>query len=359
MNNTFCIIMAGGIGSRFWPISTAKTPKQFLDILGVGKTLLQLTFDRIQHICPPEHFFIVTNKEYKDIVLTQLPQISELQVLLEPTRRNTAPCIAYGVHEIKKINPQASIIVAPSDHFIVNEQEFLSVLTSSLSLVEQHDILLTLGIKPTRPDTGYGYIQLDKQSFVVHNHLVNKVKTFTEKPSLEIAKFFVDSNEFFWNSGIFIWSVSSILKAFEVHLPFVYSLFEHELSDSSNISLLERVYSECPSVSIDYGVMEKADNVHVMQTDFGWSDLGTWGALYEQTAFDDKSNAIIGDNVICYEASGNMISVPSHKLVVIDGIHDCIVVDSGDKLLICNKSDEQKIRHFVKDIKISKGDSFL
>ena len=360
MENTFCIIMAGGIGSRFWPISTSDKPKQFLDVLGVGKTLLQLTFERLSHVCPLENFFIVSNQQYKQLVLEQLPSLSEQQVLCEPMRRNTAPCIAYGVHEIKKINKKANIIVAPSDHLIINESQFISVLNAGLKLVEEHDILLTLGIKPTRPDTGYGYIQLEKHSFTIDSHIVNKVKTFTEKPNEDLAKFFVESKEFFWNSGIFLWSVQSISSAFQTYLPIIHNLFEDELANSEDESEeLDKIYSACPSISIDYGIMEKAENVHVMQTDFGWSDLGTWGALYENLSLDDKSNAVVGDSVFVYESRNNMIFVPNNKVVVIDGLDDFIVVDTDDKLLITKRSNEQKIRKFVNDIVNVKGDAFV
>lgn len=359
MTNTFCIIMAGGIGSRFWPLSTSDNPKQFLDILGVGKTLLQLTYDRLKHVCLPENFYIVTSKEYENIVLSQLPELSSQQILKEPMRRNTAPCIAYGIHEIQKRNPSAQIIVAPSDHVILQESQFISVLHAGLEFVAENNVLLTLGIKPSRPDTGYGYIQINTETIVKNDFTINKVKTFTEKPNLELAQFFVSSNEFFWNSGIFLWSVPTIQKAFEQLLPDVYNLFAHDLSDSTNIDLLEKVYAECPSISIDYGVMEKADNVYVMQTDFGWSDLGTWGALYELSQKDSKNNAVIGGNIMVHDAHNNMITAADSKLVVIDGISDCIVVDSDEKLLICKKQDEQKIRQFVHDIKISKGDTFL
>ena len=262
------------------------------------------------------------------------------------------------MYEIKKKNSNANIIVAPSDHLIVNEIEFISVLEAGLKLVEQHDILLTLGIKPTRPDTGYGYIQLENQSFAINSHIVNKVKTFTEKPNEDLAQFFVESNEFFWNSGIFLWSVQSISSALQTFLPIVYNLFEFEL-DSTNSVLLDKVYAECPSISIDYGIMEKADNVHVMQTDFGWSDLGTWGALYDNLPLDNHNNAVVGNSIITYDSHNNMISIPKNKLAVIDGVDDCIIVDSGDKLLITKRSHEQNIRKFVNDITIKRGDAFM
>lgn len=343
--------MAGGIGSRFWPLSTEDTPKQFLDILGVGKSLLRLTFERLQKICPAENFFVVTNQAYEKLVLNQIPEFTKEQVLKEPMRRNTAPCIAYGAHEIKKKNPNASIIVAPSDHVILNESEFISIINSGIDFVSNKNVLLTLGIKPSRPDTGYGYIQLGKVESTNVNHTINKVKTFTEKPDLELAKVFKESGEFFWNSGIFLWSLSSIQNAFSKHLPEVTELFERQLGDSTDKNLLDKVYSECPNISIDYGIMEKSDNVFVMQSDFGWSDLGTWGALYDYTQKDKNENAVIG-NVNLYDSSNNMITLPNNKIAVVDGLHDYIIVDSGDKLLICKKENEQKIRQFVNDIKL-------
>ncbi|MFO7868398.1 MAG: mannose-1-phosphate guanylyltransferase [Bacteroidales bacterium] len=353
--STYCIIMAGGIGSRFWPISTTQKPKQFLDILGVGKSLLRLTYERLLQICPSENFYVVTNSQYENIVLEQIPEFHNSQVLTEPLRRNTAPCIAYGVHEIKHKNPHANIIVAPSDHLILNEQEFISVLNSGIDIVNNNDVLLTLGIKPSRPDTGYGYIQIGTESFNNNTHIANKVKTFTEKPDIELANFFVDSKEFYWNSGIFLWSVQSISQSLQTHLPLVYDLFEHKLKDSS----INDVYAECPNISIDFGVMEKADNVHVLQTDFGWSDLGTWGALYDNSHKDSKDNAIIAKDALVYNAHNNMISLPDHKVAIIDDVDDLIIVDSEERLLICKRSNEQKIRKYVHDIKLKKGDSFV
>jgi len=349
--------MAGGIGSRFWPVSTSQKPKQFLDILGVGKSLLRLTYDRLSHVCPSENFLVVTNAVYEEVVLEQIPEFSPSQVLKEPLRRNTAPCIAYGVHEIRKKNPQANIIVAPSDHLIVNEQEFLSVINTGLDIVQNNNVLLTLGIKPSRPDTGYGYIQTDDVSFQHNQHVANKVKTFTEKPDYDLAKFFIESGEFYWNSGIFLWSVESISKAFETHLKVVYDLFESESSHDECLNI-DEIYAKCPNISIDFGVMEKADNVHVLQTDFGWSDLGTWGALYDNTKKDSQNNALIGD-VFMYDGSDNMISVPDGKIAVVDNLDGYIIVDSGDKLLICKRENEQKIRQYVHDVKSNKGDTFV
>lgn len=354
-SNNFCVIMAGGIGSRFWPLSTSATPKQFIDILGVGKTLLQLTYDRMKKICPPENFYIVTNAQYEKTVLQQLPELYPYQILKEPLRKNTAPCIAYGNHEIRKRCKDANIIVTPSDHLILNEDEFLDTVKAGWQFTEKNEALLTLGIKPTRPDTGYGYIQLRENVAEINSHKINKVKTFTEKPELEMAKVFLKSGDFFWNSGIFLWSLQAIDNAFKMHLPKVYELFEAQ----SEMFILDDIYANCPNISIDYGIMEKAENVYVLQSDFGWSDLGTWGALYENAEKDEKQNAVIGSNVMTYSASNCVISIPDSKLAVIDGLDNYIVVDSADRLLICKREDEQKIRQFVNDIKFKKGDSYI
>lgn len=351
--------MAGGIGSRFWPLSTTNTPKQFLDILGIGKSLLRLTFERMTQICPVENFYVVTNQMYEKLVLQQLPELKPFQILKEPMRRNTAPCIAYGNHEIKKRNPNATIIVTPSDHLILNQEAFISVVNEGLRIAKSNEYLITIGIKPSRPDTGYGYIQVGKILSEENNQIVNKVKTFTEKPELEMAKVFLKSGDFFWNSGIFMWSLSSIDKAFQNYLPQVYSLFEDELSDSKNRNMLDNVYSRCQNISIDYGIMEKSDNVYMIQSDFGWSDLGTWGALYDNTEKDSNSNSIIGNNAMMYNSSDCIVSIPKNKIAVIEGLKDYIVVDSGVSILICKKSDEQRIRQFVNDIKMKKGDSYV
>ena len=358
MKDNFCIIMAGGVGSRFWPLSKTDKPKQFLDILGIGKTFLQLTFERLNKICPSENFYIVTNKAYKNIVLEQLPFIKEEQVLLEPKRRNTAPCIEFANYIISKINPKANIIVCPSDHLILNETEFIRVVSEGINFVKDKNALLTLGIKPSRPDTGYGYIQIDKNS-IEANTEIDKVKTFTEKPNLDLAKFFFESGEFFWNSGIFIWSLESIELAFKQHLPEVYNLFQNRNQYSSETEFIDKTYSECPNISIDYGVMEKSNNVFVFKGDFGWSDLGTWGSLYENTPHDNCNNSIVGENILSYDTKNCVINIPTGKLVVVQGLDGFIVVDSGESLLICKKEEEQRIRQFVNDIQIKKGDSFV
>ncbi len=362
MNNTYCIIMAGGIGSRFWPLSKSNMPKQFIDILGTGRTFLQQTYDRYKEICPDENFYIVTSSDYRDLVLSQIPEIHECQVLLEPLRRNTAPCIAYACHKIQKINPDANIIVAPSDHHIQQEDVFLEQIRKGLEFVSHNDALLTLGIPPSRPETGYGYIQIESSKSIGSISNLHKVKTFTEKPDLQLAKIFLESGEFFWNSGIFIWSLQSILKAFKVHLSSVSELFEkgNKLYGTvDEVPFLNKTYSECQNISIDYGIMEKASNVYVMCSDFGWSDLGTWGSLYDNSRKDPNGNAVSGDGVMLYSAKNCIVNMPGDKLVVLQGLDGYIVVESEGTLMVCRKEDEQQIRQFVNDVRLSKGESFI
>ena len=360
----FCVIMAGGIGSRFWPLSRTKKPKQFLDILGTGKSLIQQTFDRFAQILPKENILIVSNEEYGEIILKQLPGIKEEQVLLEPMRRNTAPCIAYANYKIREVEPEANIVVAPSDHLIMKEQDFLNVVKKGLDFVAGNDALLTLGIQPSRPETGYGYIQIngEKKGEIKVNESLRKVKTFTEKPDLKMAKVFLESGDFFWNSGIFFWSLNSITKAFEKHLQEVDSLFRegagiYNTADEHNF--IASTYPKCRNISIDYGIMEKADNVHVLCADFGWSDLGTWGSLYDMSNKDDEGNAIQGANVFSYDNRNCIINLPKDKLAVIEGLDDFIVVDADNILLICRKEDEQKIKQYVNDVKLEKGENFV
>lgn len=352
--------MAGGIGSRFWPMSRTQHPKQFLDILGTGQTLIQQTYSRLKKICPEENIYIVTNEMYEDLILEQLPGITSAQIICEPSRRNTAPCIAYANYKIAEKNPNANIVVAPADHLILKEDEFVSLMNMALAHTEKNDCLVTLGITPSRPDTGYGYIQFDS-NHESYNNEIKKVKTFTEKPDLALAKQFVESGEFCWNSGMFIWSLKSINKAFEVLLPTMNGIFKEgvgKYNTPAEKEFINNAYSVCKNISIDYGIMEKSTNVYVISADIGWSDLGTWGSIYTHLEHDDAGNAVVGKQVMMYDASNNIVNVPKDKLVVLQGLDDYIVVDTNDVLLVCKKEDEQKIKQFVNDIKLSKDEKF-
>ncbi|MZP82654.1 MAG: mannose-1-phosphate guanylyltransferase [Rikenellaceae bacterium] len=356
----YCVIMAGGIGSRFWPLSRSDKPKQFLDILGVGKSLIQQTFERVTMFCNPENVYVVTGVAYKDQVLEHLPGISERQVILEPIRRNTAPCIAYANQRIMKQNPNAVVVVAPSDHLIMNENEFAETIRAALKFALEQEALLTIGIKPNRPDTGYGYIQIGEE---VNRGMPRtfKVKTFTEKPNVEMAEIFIKSGEFFWNSGVFIWSLKAINNAFEKHLPEVYSLFNEiqpQIGTADEQKSVTNVYSECRNISIDYGIMEKAENVYVICSEFGWSDLGSWTSLYVNSVKDKSGNAIYGDNVLTYGTTNTLINVSGDKLLVIQGLKDYIVVETDNVLLICSKENEHEIKNYHNDVINDKGDRF-
>lgn len=353
--------MAGGVGSRFWPMSRNAHPKQFLDILGTGKSLLQQTYERFLSVCPKENIIIVTNADYTDLVQSQLPDINADQILAEPFRKNTAPCILYAAKKIALRNPKANIVVAPSDHVILKEEAFIRAIQQGLEFTSDKDVLLTLGIQPSRPDTGYGYIQFvgDKSN---DENKISKVKTFTEKPNLEMAKFFLQSGEFLWNAGIFLWNVQSILKAFEMYLPDMYAIFDAEenIYDTENENeFIHQAFHQCTNISIDFAVMEKANNVHVMSAEFGWSDLGTYGSLYEHVKHDENQNAIVGKYVMTYDTKNCIVNVPKDKLVVLQGLDDYIVVESDSILLVCKKSDEQQIRQFVNDVKLKRGDKFV
>lgn len=362
-NHNYCVIMAGGVGSRFWPLSRSSNPKQFLDILGIGKTLIQQTFDRFNEIIPAENIFIVSNSDYSEIIREQLPAIPVENILLEPHRRNTAPCIAYAAYKIKKIDPDAVMVVAPSDHLILKEEKFLKAVEQSLKFVEENDFLVTLGVQPARPETGYGYIQVDKgKNIDCCGVKFNPVKTFTEKPDLKLAKVFLDSGEFFWNAGIFFWSLKTITNALGSFLPEVNQAFAdgYDLYGTPmEIKFIEETYAECRNVSIDYGVMEKAENVYVHIAEFGWSDLGTWGSLYEQGEKDKFRNSVIANNAFLYDTNDTLVSIKGEKLAVLQGLDDFIVVDSDDVLLICRKDQEQRIKSFVNDVKLEKGNLFI
>jgi mannose-1-phosphate guanylyltransferase len=361
--NRFCIIMAGGVGSRFWPLSRTDHPKQFLDILGTGKTLLQQTFERFLHIFDRENILVVTNEIYGDLVKEQLPGLPLDNILLEPLRRNTAPCIAYAAYKIKKRRQDASMIVAPSDHLIIKENKFIQVVQQGLDFVEEQEALLTLGITPSRPETGYGYIQVDKDSKPKSkSRNLHRVKTFTEKPNIEMARIFIESGEFYWNAGIFFWSLPSILNAFELYLQDINTIFSdgHDhYNTGDEKAFISGAYSECKSISIDYGIMEKADNVYVITSEFGWSDLGTWGSLHEHLKKDANKNSIAGDMVIKYDLSNCLVNVPGDKLVVLQGLQNFIVVESEGILLVCRMEDEQKIKNFVHDVQMKLGNDYI
>lgn len=359
-HNNFCVIMAGGVGARFWPMSKTARPKQFIDILGTGETLIQTTFNRFRKICPSENIYIVTSEEYRDLVKQQLPQVTDEQVLGEPMRRNTAPCIAYANFKIFNKNPEANIVVAPSDHIILKEDKFTEAILAGLDATANNDWLLTLGIQPTRPDTGYGYIQFDDNS--TYDSRISKVKTFTEKPQLDLAISFLKSGDFLWNSGIFIWSLKGIMKAFDKYLPEVSDIFKEgngKYDTPEENDFISRAYALVKNISIDYGVMEKAGNVFVLSADLGWSDLGTWGSLYENRPKDKNGNAIVGSHVMAYDIKNCIVNMPKDKLVVLQGLEDYIVVEDDHVLLVCRKQDEQEIRRFVNDVKVEKGEGFV
>lgn len=374
-NNNYCVIMAGGVGSRFWPFSTNHRPKQFLDFFGTGRSLLQMTVDRFRPLVPIENVLIVTNVMYRDLILEQIPDMQANQVLCEPARRNTAPCIAYAVSNIsarqqaKGDGLNANIVVAPSDHLILQEAKFIDTIRTGFEFVEQHDALLTLGMKPTRPETGYGYIQVDvapaalgEAAKPLDGTLLDglmgtalPVKTFTEKPHLELAKMFYESGEFLWNSGIFIWNLRTIRQAFRDFLPEVADKFlaaEPYMMTAGEEAYINEMFPTCPNVSIDYGVMEKASGVHVIPASFGWSDLGTWGSLYELSDKDENRNVTLHCESAFYESEGNIVTLENGKLAVLQGMHDMIVAESGNVLLICQKSAEQHIREFVNDANV-------
>jgi mannose-1-phosphate guanylyltransferase len=350
--------MGGGIGSRFWPFSRESFPKQFLDFFGTGRSLLQLTVDRFARILPVENIYIVTNERYADLVKEQLPLLHERQILLEPTRRNTAPCIAYAAYHIRERNPNANIVVAPSDHLILKENEFSEAIKEGLDFVGTHEALMTLGVKPSRPETGYGYIQCSE----IKDGNLTKVKTFTEKPNLELAKIFMDSGEFFWNSGIFLWNVNTIMTAVHKYLPEISSRFDLGIDKFNSPEEQEFVnfhYPYCPNISIDYGIMEKADNVYMKCVDFGWADLGTWGSLYDIATKDESNNAILKTRTLLYESENNIIALGNKKrLAVIQGLDGYIVAENGNVLLICKKEDEQRIKQFMADTQLKYGDEF-
>ena len=362
--NNYCVIMAGGVGSRFWPFSRNEKPKQFLDFFGTGRSLLQMTIDRFRPIVPIENILIVTNILYRDQVLEQIPDLQSSQVLCEPARRNTAPCIAYAVARIKAmrrgmVNENANIVVAASDHLILQEDKFRETITSCFDFIEKNDALLTLGMKPTRPETGYGYIQ--KGNEAIGNETICQVKAFTEKPNLELAKVFLESGDFLWNSGIFIWSLQSIETALQKHMPELAQKFAQGANQMGTVNedaFIQEMFPTCPSISIDYGLMEKAQNVYVMPSDFGWSDLGTWGSLYDLSTKDEAENVTLHCDATYYDSHGNIVTLPKGRLAVIQGLEDSIVAESNGVLLICKRNDEQQIRQFYMDAEVKYDGKF-
>ncbi len=400
--NNYCVIMAGGIGSRFWPYSREEKPKQFLDFFGTGRSLLQMTVDRFRPIVPIENMFIVTNVAYKQIILEQVPDLKEVQILCEPARRNTAPCIAYATAHIralclqkaygftkenqgftkdgklkggqtggilpsyldidwKKPAMQANIVVAASDHLILEEEKFRASIQKAFDFVSEHNAICTLGMQPTRPETGYGYIQFRSLSTTLSKgegeeccaEGIFPVKTFTEKPNLEMAKVFLESGDFLWNSGIFIWNLQTISEAFRYLLPEVADRFrEGELlmGTEQEEGFIEQIFPKCPNISIDYGIMEKANNVYVLPSSFGWSDLGTWGSLYELSEKDGAGNVSLHSETHFYEAKGNIVVLEKGKKAIVQGVDDMIIVEEKGALLVCKKSEEQRIKQFVSEL---------
>lgn len=355
--NYYALIMAGGVGSRFWPVSTQKYPKQFHDMLGTGDSLLQKTFKRLEKLIPASNILIATNAQYEKIVLEQLPFISKNQVLLEPVMRNTAPCILYAASKINQSNPDAVMIVAPSDHWIENENEFILNIQQAFEACEAQDILMTLGIKPSSPNTGYGYINFENSDIPI-----KKVKEFTEKPSLENAKKFVESGVYLWNAGIFIWSAKSIISSFKKHLPTMDELFCNAndfWNSNKEIEFININYEKAENISIDYGIMEKVSNAYVLPVDFGWNDLGTWGSLYEKLNKDAHQNALIGGDAIFRDAANNMVKTSSNKKIVVQGLSDYIIIENEDVLLICPKHQEQDIKQITNEVKNCFGTDFI
>ncbi len=357
-NHRYCVIMCGGIGSRFWPYSRTDRPKQFIEFLGTGRSLLQMSYDRVLPIIPKENIFVVTNAVYADVVKEQLPDITDDRILLEPARRNTAPCIAWATYHIAAIDSEASIMFCPSDHLITREREFEQSIVKGFEFIENNDALLTLGIKPTRPETGYGYIQIGQPV----NDNIMKVKTFTEKPNRELAQVFIDSGEFFWNSGIFLWSARAITDALRTHVPDLANVFDKGdgvFGTADERRFIEENFPGCMSISIDFAVMEKASNVYVECVTFGWSDLGTWSSLRDNSPKNSDGNVTQNCEVLSYNSSGNIFAIKGRKLVAVNGLKNYVVADSDDVLLICPLEEEQHIRQIVNDAKLRYGEKYL
>ncbi len=348
-NNNHLVIMAGGVGSRFWPMSTPAKPKQFIDVLGCGRTFIQLTVDRFKGVVNPENVWVVTSANYADIVKEQLPEIPEGNILLEPCRRNTAPCIAYVSWRIKSQNPKANLVIAPSDHIVLDTVEFQRVIKSALEFTAKSDAIVTLGMRPTRPETGYGYIKADLSVASLSNKNIFRVDAFKEKPDLQTAKEYVANNEYFWNSGMFVWNVNTIVNALRIYQPGIAEIFEDLMpyygTDKEQAMINER-FPLCDNISIDYAVMEKAEEIFVYPASFGWSDVGTWGSLHTIVDKDEANNALVGENVKLYESRNCIVHTTEEKRVVIQGLDGYIVAEKDDTLLICKLSEEQRIKQF-------------
>ena len=357
-NNRYCVIMCGGVGSRFWPFSKAAKPKQFIDFFGTGRSLLQMAFDRLNGIVPVDNILLITNESYEPLIKEQLPELKPSQILLEPARRNTAPCIAWAAHHIRAIHPDAKIMVAPSDHLIINEEKFKRSVVKAFDFIGTHDALVTLGIKPSRPETGYGYIQVGEQ---VEGDF-STVKTFTEKPSEDLARVFLQSGEFFWNSGMFFWSASSIIQALDHFAPEVNAVFDKGrdyFGTAQEQEYIDNNFEACPSISIDFAVMEKAPNVYVETVDFGWNDLGTWRSLYDHSPKNRDGNVTQNCKALMFNSRNNIVAIKGDKLVVASGLEGYIVADVDDALLIVPLDEEQKIKQYVNDVKAKFGDKYL
>ena len=357
-NNRYCVIMCGGVGSRFWPFSKAALPKQFIDFFGTGRSLLQTAMDRIQGIVPLNNILLLTNESYAPLIKQQLPEIQDSQILLEPARRNTAPCIAWAAHHIKALNPDAKMMVAPSDHLIINVEKFRQSVLDAFDFIEGRDALVTMGIKPSRPETGYGYIQVGEP---IQGNF-SSVKTFTEKPDENLARIFLDSGEFFWNSGMFFWSADSILKALNTCAPEIDAVFERGrqyFGTSQEMEYINANFEACPSISIDFAVMEKARNVYVETVDFGWNDLGTWRSLYDNSPKNSDGNVTQKCKALMFNSHNNIVAIKGDKLVVASGLEGYIVADVDDALLIVPLEEEQRIKQYVNEVKSKFGDKYL
>ena len=355
--NNYAIIMAGGVGTRFWPKSKKSLPKQFIDILNTGETLIQSTFKRLSNCVRAENIYVVTNTNYAQLCIDQL-KIKKENIFLEPIMRNTAPCIAYSSFKIKQKDPEANILVCPSDHIVHDDNLFSEIIEECLKISSTSENIVTLGINPTRPDTGYGYIQYE-QNESVDDSKIKKVKTFTEKPSQSLALQFIDSGDFLWNSGMFIFNVNTIINSFKTHLNEIYEIF-NDASDiywtAKEVKYIERFFPACKNISIDYGILEKSDNVYVYPSNFGWSDLGTWGSIYSISEKDENQNIISGEKVIAYDCTNSIFNISDDKLLIAHGLDNYIVIESNNNILICKKEDEQKVKNFVNDIKVKFGD---